>query len=238
MTCQDDTNCNPPAPVMPRCDVALPDGTFTNATITVSGGCITQVATGIPLQYTPDVCCSDVAGGGGGNADPCDCPPGEDGQNATINIGQVFGVAANQPARVVNVGTDTNAVLEFYIPRGATGEDGESLNGITNTTAGIGISGGAVVSLPGAWPPALAFNAVSYPIGAVLSVSQPNSNTGLVDITLDIRPFETTTRNWVTEQITNATTPLANRIATLEAKVAALEVFKASAEARLNACCP
>ena len=53
---------------------------------------------------------------------------GADGAAATIQIGQVTTVGPEEQASVTNVGTDTNAVLNFSIPRGergATGSGGE-----------------------------------------------------------------------------------------------------------------
>ena len=49
---------------------------------------------------------------------------GVDGENATITIGQTSTLAPGSQATVVNVGTDTNAVLDFGIPEGLQGEQG------------------------------------------------------------------------------------------------------------------
>ena len=49
---------------------------------------------------------------------------GDDGENATITIGQTSTLAPGSQATVVNVGTDTNAVLDFGIPEGLQGEQG------------------------------------------------------------------------------------------------------------------
>lgn len=54
--------------------------------------------------------------------------PGEDGvdgQNATITIGQTSTLAPGSQATVVNVGTATNAVLDFGVPEGLKGDQGE-----------------------------------------------------------------------------------------------------------------
>lgn len=53
---------------------------------------------------------------------------GADGAAATIQIGQVTTIGPEEQASVTNVGTDTNAILNFSIPRGergATGSGGE-----------------------------------------------------------------------------------------------------------------
>jgi len=45
-------------------------------------------------------------------------PQGPQGFAATVTIGTVTSVASDQPATVVNVGTSTNAILDFNIPKG------------------------------------------------------------------------------------------------------------------------
>lgn len=49
---------------------------------------------------------------------------GEPGENATIKIGDTKTGDAGTDASVTNTGTETNAVLEFTIPQGATGPTG------------------------------------------------------------------------------------------------------------------
>lgn len=44
------------------------------------------------------------------------------GENATIRIGTVTTGETGDPASVVNSGTETNAVLDFVLPKGNTGE--------------------------------------------------------------------------------------------------------------------
>lgn len=51
-------------------------------------------------------------------------PQGPAGCNATIAVGSVITGAPGSPAIVTNSGTATNAVLNFVIPRGATGTTG------------------------------------------------------------------------------------------------------------------
>lgn len=46
------------------------------------------------------------------------------GDTATISVGEVYTVAPEEPANVVNVGTNTNAVLNFSLPQGITGPTG------------------------------------------------------------------------------------------------------------------
>ena len=52
---------------------------------------------------------------------------GKDGDAATIRVGRVTTGEATTPASVVNVGTESAAVLDFVIPRGRDGLDGEGI---------------------------------------------------------------------------------------------------------------
>lgn len=64
---------------------------------------------------------------------------GNPGDNATIDIGEVTTLAADQPATVTNTGTETNAVLNFGIPKGEKGDKGDK--GDTGDTGPQGIQG-------------------------------------------------------------------------------------------------
>lgn len=50
---------------------------------------------------------------------------GKDGKSATIQIGDITTLDSSQPASVTNVGTPTNAVLDFNIPKGEKGDKGD-----------------------------------------------------------------------------------------------------------------
>jgi hypothetical protein len=52
--------------------------------------------------------------------------PGPPGDNATIAVGTVTTGAPGSDVSVTNVGTPTDAVLDFEIPRGNTGDEGKS----------------------------------------------------------------------------------------------------------------
>lgn len=148
-----------PAPILPRCDIALPDGVFTNATVAVEDGCIVSVTDGRPAQYTPDPCCAPVGGGGGGGGGGGDGPPGQPGPPgaaATISVGTVTTLPPGTPATIVNVGTENAAVFNFGIPRGATGAGGGGGGG----GAGMNISScgwefvdGLLTNAPLIWKP-------------------------------------------------------------------------------------
>lgn len=55
--------------------------------------------------------------------------PGEPGAGATVRIGTVTTLEAGSEATVTNIGTDQNVVLDFGIPRGADGANGEAGTG-------------------------------------------------------------------------------------------------------------
>ena len=57
--------------------------------------------------------------------------PGADGRAATVTIGTVTTLEAGSNATVTNVGTETNAILNFGIPQGNPGEGGGSSEGGT-----------------------------------------------------------------------------------------------------------
>lgn len=63
---------------------------------------------------------------------------GADGKSATITIGTVTTVSPDTPASVTNTGTETNAVFDFEIPKGADGST--SLPIASETTLG-GVKG-------------------------------------------------------------------------------------------------
>lgn len=54
-------------------------------------------------------------------------PKGKDGTAATVRIGRVISAEPNVPPDVINTGTDTNAVLDFIIPKGKDGLDGQGI---------------------------------------------------------------------------------------------------------------
>ena len=63
-----------------------------------------------------------IAGGSGsGGAGP----QGEPGENATLDIVNVYTVEPTESAKIVNLGTETHARWEVYIPRGLTGPQGK-----------------------------------------------------------------------------------------------------------------
>lgn len=47
--------------------------------------------------------------------------PALKGTPATVKVGEVTSIVQNQPAKIENVGTDSNAVFNFQIPRGESG---------------------------------------------------------------------------------------------------------------------
>lgn len=53
-------------------------------------------------------------------------PQGEPGEAATIEAGNAYSVDPEQPAAVMNTGTSSNAVFDFYIPKGDRGPQGDT----------------------------------------------------------------------------------------------------------------
>lgn len=65
---------------------------------------------------------------------------GEPGEAATIQAGQAYAVNPDTTPAVINTGTSTNAVFDFYIPKGTKGDTGPSgKDGAIQYTAGTGI---------------------------------------------------------------------------------------------------
>ena len=72
--------------------------------------------------------------------------PGPDGPAGTIEIGNTTTGAPGTDAEVINVGTDTAAVLEFTIPKGEKGDPGSGGGEILTFTAPL-VKTGTVVSI-------------------------------------------------------------------------------------------
>ena len=70
---------------------------------------------------------------------------GTDGAAATIEIGTVSTGAAGSNASVVNVGTETEAIFNFTIPRGNPGAGEIQDDTITGKEYTIGVSSGKAV---------------------------------------------------------------------------------------------
>lgn len=179
--------CPPVPPRAPRCDNVLPDGVFPFATVYVSNGCITSVSAGQAPQYTPEPCCGGGGGGGEGEEGPPG-PPGPPGAGATVSVGNVTTLSPGAPATVVNVGTSTNAVLDFGIPAGQSGSGGSGSSGLTIDDAGIEFEDGLLKSVVN-WPPVLGFQVISSPVDVVFSVGNPNQTTGISTVSLDLTTF-------------------------------------------------
>lgn len=235
--CAPCSGCTPTPPVMPRCDVVLPDGVYPWATLVVENGCITGVQPGQIPAYTPDPCC-DTPGGGGGGDEPCDCPPGEPGENATITPGQTFSVPYGQPPNVVNVGTPTNAVLDFYIPAGKPGDDNSGGSGVSDDRGGIIIENGLVVGLPATWPPALYINPQTPQLNVQFQASAPDPTTGVVTLSLNLSQFDQALRDYTNSQVTAAVTPLQGQITALQQTITAMQQTITQIQNKLNTCCP
>ena len=235
--CAPCTNCEPsPEPVLPNCNFTYPDGRYDNATIVVEGGCIVAIEAGRVPQYTPDVCCMPVGGGGGGGpVEPCDCPPGQDGENATISIGEVVTLDPTSKAYVNNIGTETHAVLNFGIPAGAKGESGASARGINSDVAGFTVEQGAITMLPITWPPALYFVAESDRNDVKFEISAPSQENGFVTATLQMTQYDVNIKAYIAEQIQQALIPIQTQITALQGLLQGLQSQINSLDSRVTA---
>lgn len=222
MACAKPSDCAPcskcpdsPAPVMPRCDVVLADGSYSNATVVVEDGCIISVTQGVPLVYQPDNNCAGTGGtGGGGDSLPGD--QGIPGEAATIQIGSVTSLAFGAQPTVENVGTPTHAILNIGIPRGDDGNDATlPSNGADSNAAGINLVNGMITEpLPPAWPPIL--DIIPQPvIGTGASLTFVKGADGIMAVELDISGLIT----WFNNEIDSLQATINNH----EARIAALE---------------
>ena len=65
---------------------------------------------------------------------------GDKGDTATITAGNAYSTPTGSQPAVMNTGTDTNAVFDFYIPKGDKGDKGDQGEpGLVQYTAGPGI---------------------------------------------------------------------------------------------------
>lgn len=95
-------------------------------------------------------------------------PQGPAGEAATITIGTVTTGEPGTNASVVNTGTEQDAVLNFTIPRGATGASGSGVSDVlltTDTPPQATTAGGA-----------LSFALNSLLIGSAITHATPSSN--------------------------------------------------------------
>lgn len=231
--------CKPSTPEPPRCDVELTDGVYTNATVYVENGCIIAVESGSAPLYTPDPCCeAPSSGGGNGGGEPCDCPPGDPGKNATIDINQTLSVPYGSPPRVENVGTTTNAVLDFYIPAGKPGDTPDEEGGVTDDRGGISIEDGRITLLPATWPPVLYVNATAQPNNVQLSAGIPDAGTGIMSLQLNLTQFQNDLMYVLRQEMEQMRASLQNQIDSLQNQVTSLNGQINSINGRLNTCCP
>ncbi|MCM1516214.1 MAG: hypothetical protein NC080_07390 [Paraprevotella sp.] len=223
--CLPDTTTEPTPPHVCKCgDIQLKDGRFENATVVVEAGCIRSIERGLPQLYTPNVCCAGAgSSSGGGGAIGQQGPQGEPGENATISIGVVNTVAPGTQASVENVGTATNAILNFNIPAGMPGASGETSNGITSDKGGLQIQNGSIIGLPASWPPVMYMITDSKTTGVELTVTDPDPNTGLVTIAIDLSKYEERVKEDYEYQLNEAKTSLQEQLTAQNTAIAALQ---------------
>lgn len=225
----------PPDPILPRCDIALIDGRYDNATIVVEQGCIVGVETGRVPQYTPEVCCSGGGGGGGGGGgEGPPGPKGDPGENATLDIGTVTTLAPKAKAYVRNVGSATNAILDIGLPQGEQGEPGINPMGITKSVAGIDIENGSVTGLPVTWPPVLLVMGEADTLLVDFDFSFPDKETGIVKATLNLAKLNEDINKRISEAIEEAIEPIQAQLNDAVLRIQTLENTVADHERRIK----
>ena len=141
MACYDSKNpncgCCPPPPPMPTCCFQGPPGVTgavgatgatgaTGMAATVQVGTTTTGAPGTNASVTntgteSNAVLNFVIPAGATGANGADGATGADGTAATVQVGTTTTGAPGTNASVTNAGTESNAVLNFVIPAGATG---------------------------------------------------------------------------------------------------------------------
>ena len=88
---------------------------------------------------------------------PCGCEDvaldvihGQDGQDATVDVGATTTLPAGQPASVTNSGTQFDGIFNFAIPQGADGVDGQSAYELAVAGGFVGDEAAWIASLAGA----------------------------------------------------------------------------------------
>jgi hypothetical protein len=104
--------------------------------------------------------------------DDIELTPGPKGDAATIAIGEVTTLSPGSEATVVNAGTESEAVFDFGIPRGADGTDGD--DGEDGAAATIAV--GSVNTL--AAGSSATFENVGTPTEAIFNVGIPRGADG------------------------------------------------------------
>lgn len=79
--------------------------------------------------------------------------PGEPGATATIAAGQAYSVSSDSSPAVINTGTSSAAVFDFYIPKGEKGEQGvpgrDGANGTNGKDGAIQYTAGSGIKIEG-----------------------------------------------------------------------------------------
>ena len=158
MACYDSKNpncgCCPPPPPMPTCCFQGPPGVTgavgatgatgaTGMAATVQVGTTTTGAPGTNASVTntgteSNAVLNFVIPAGATGANGTDGATGADGTAATVQVGTTTTGAPGTNASVTNTGTESNAVLNFVIPAGATGANGATGADGTAATVQVG----------------------------------------------------------------------------------------------------
>lgn len=128
--------------------------------------------------FEVDVTCGDVVVVG---------TPGVTGERGTIEIGTVTTVAPDQPATVENIGTVSDAILDFEIPRGSLVSVGTTSTveyGVPASVTNSGVDGDSILN----------FSIPSGPISKVTEIRGRTTLDSAVDtVAINISGFTETT---------------------------------------------
>lgn len=236
--CQD---CPPtPESVEPRCNNDLTDGVFSNATVTITEGCITLVEDGEPFESTTFPC-GGIGGGEQGPIGPpgaagADGPPGPPGPPNHLTVGTTHKIACGQDAQVTINGTSPNQYLTFWIPDCSAAAS--SGGGVTDHRGGISFENGLLTDIGGShWPPVMNVMTTSVTGPIQLSVTKdPSSGVTTINIAGDIQQtlddaVEAKYAQLVQELMSDTITPMQDEITNLQQKITLIEL-------ELADCCP
>lgn len=202
----------------------LTDGLYNNATVVVTGGCITSVYSGEGLKYIPPICGGSIVNTGG--SVPVQGPPGQPGNAATITVNPtVINLPYGQQAHVENTGTPTSAYITFSIPSGPSGDTGGVSNNYNASNNVLTVEKGLVTDITTFVDGGGFINSLEVDVingnNIAASTSRDALNPGSVRITIDVKKindYQTANDANVTS-LTSAQGEFSARLSALEDKV-------------------
>jgi len=138
----------PPDPVLPRCNIALPDGVYQHATLVIENGCIVEVREGEPFIYTPQPCCSTGGGSDGGGGTPTDGIAVAQSQSIQLTGDGTSGTPLTANVRVSgSTGNTLQIRADGLFAAGGDGSGGSSIVRVANSPS-LNLSGTGTLTDP------------------------------------------------------------------------------------------